>query len=625
MSRIVHLHLVSQNENKTYKALLCEREESGACKISGDVFDVSSAAEFPFLDKLVCYEVLLGEEDASDSRSSVCGCLAIRLPDEETVNKELLKRVTSEQKGVKMKLNKCIKAVDKQKNFVKVITEEFDSEVSRTFSYSKYNLFGGHDAETAKVAALLFCVGFYKKTNVLKVLATLEELHTSSEWFSSLGDSDAEWRTSADTYETFKDLFRAARGNLAGFKKTVDSLIAKNPAKFFCGNTRPMALRALGQMHGGFFVAYCKNKLRITLHEDDISNVDPADEQMFLQPNNNARALLDVESAFEVNGLVINKCVLAAFLTLKKLDKLGKLFITHENGDERDGHDVHVKCSDGRVGGVEEVHADCSQKRVFAIFDTTSKHSSCETNRKTFLHGQRVVAASISVKDAHLLEGNAFAHLLWKISKRIKIKKLTLTSRNDWDSAYVSRFWKLVKLTFKEQQSTPRALSTKVVSETESLKNFTEWSDVMSDYCVVPTAADAADVRGFNAGDRVFSVSPPLVGTALETNWKTTKMKTILGTVVVVCTSSVYKSKTNGKGAVLWPVSSMVTINREILPRLAVLTPRNDSVRKQQMCAIAARVAREVVVFEIDEYNKAHWLRIEEDQRMVCLSRCVPA
>ena len=76
---------------------------------------------------------------------------------------------------------------------------------------------------------------------------------------------------------------------------------------------------------------------------------------------------------------------------------------------------------------------------------------------------------------------------------------------------YVSRFWRLVKLTFKEQQNhPPRALSHKVVSETKALKNFTEWSDTMSDFCVVPTAADAADVRGFNVGDRVFSVSPPL-------------------------------------------------------------------------------------------------------------------
>ena len=306
MSRVAHLHVLRENDDKTYQAVFCRRDAGGACAVNlADAFQVSCAVRFPFVDEIVCYEVSL---DESKTVANVRGCASVKLPtDDATVNKALLCREADQLKGTKSKMNKCMKAVH-QKSFMQMVSNEFGGNVAKSIGKSKYSMLGGYSYSAAILAGMLFCIGFQDRQQVFDVLNSLDHVCTTSDWFASLGDSDPQWTSIADSYETFSDLFKAARGSVAQLKKTIDSFIMENASKFFCGNTRPMAMRQLGEIHATFYATYSEMRLGVRLETTELQSVNPLQESIFLQSTAGEKlAFLNAAVKFH-DDVLVDKC-----------------------------------------------------------------------------------------------------------------------------------------------------------------------------------------------------------------------------------------------------------------------------------------------------------------------------
>lgn len=470
----------------------------------------------PYTNSDVGYEFVINTEEGV---STVCGCSSVSFANKQTLKDMVVDLVLSHTSGkVKTKMEELMKKIREIRIGSPGAASECRKAVGRLFAASHPDLpaiveekVRGAQAILSKtpsaraVESFCFCVGFHDKRSVCRVLAEWGE-ESMENWFAPVGYGKEEERT-----EHFWQLYASFRKRDAAFIEHLRETIRRDPVAFFDPQTRPVAMRCLGEIRKDFFETFCGEKI-----------ASPVSERRALSMERKTET--DGLRVLRVGGQFASEQAVGLCRTLVALQKEGLLRVVREMDIAREAtsgspvQDCRFSLK-GRSNRLEEVHAVASTRRVCVRFDTLSDgREDAENLKSRFVRATTAVDKNLVhllVRDAHALSHGELSHLLWRVASRAVLRGLTLTTRFAYDPVFcgsVSGFVEaLGDATDASTNLHPYAF--KVDGTVPTLER--DALDAFSGVCVVPTAREAHETDGdgdLSPGQHAFAVRPPLFG-----------------------------------------------------------------------------------------------------------------
>lgn len=534
MSRITCVHLLASREPGPecveYDARFCLRAQNGTgecerlpCGGEGDKLILRVATKMPFVSDHFCYRISVNDEEGLNNVVRVNGCLGVKCNMEETTYSNILHAALKHSgfKGAGKKVAKCLDSKPSDDDeFMASFFKHYESNDEKKILVPKLRLalsdaIGCFTRHTRIVGANLYCMGF---TNLESMSRELRVNNVAEEsWFLSLGDVDKSWTehgSAIDTvHESFASFQRSFRGLTAPLVDNIEKHIQLDPKRFFSTNTRPMALRALGDLDKDYYVLYCSRMTPpLILNPDDLVSVDPdscADE-FFVDKTPHDKVFA---TCLMAPGVTVQRCAVAAMTSLVLSQKKNRLQVVSERQlqaevKNSDRNLVDWRANDGGDGGsICEVHIFCATNKISLVFDKSpgSRSEHGVFAAQAFVSGSKPHChAHVYLRDAHLLTCNVFSHLMWRLSRRVGFKGVTLSHRCSDDRSYHSIFWVFVQRLFNKtshavspEQPLVQALDGDLLEALEgsgasSITRLAE-SELrhLTGVCVVPTAKEA--------------------------------------------------------------------------------------------------------------------------------------
>lgn len=469
----------------------------------------------PYANADVGYEFVI---NTVEGVSTVCGCSSLSFASKQTLKDLVADLVLAHTSGkIKTKMEELMKKVAEIRISSPSAPSECRKAVARFFGASNPELpsiveerVRGSQAVLSKtpsaraVENFCFCVGFHDRRSVGRVLAEWGEDSMES-WFAPVGYGKEEERT-----EHFWQLYASFRKRDAAFIEHLREMIRRDPVSFFDPQTRPVAMRCLGEIRKDFFETFCGEAIAC-----------PVSEKRTLAMER--RRETDGLRVLSVGGEFVSEQAAGLCRTLVAMRKQGLLRVAREMDVARrssSGSPVQdCKFSlKGRSNRLEEVHAMASTRRVCVRFDTLVDGTEDAENLKSrFVRATTAVdrnQVSLVVRDAQALSHAELSHLLWRVASRAVLRELKLTTRFAYDPIFcgsVSGFLEAIGDGSDRGETVPYDF--KVDGVVPSLERGA--LDAFSGVCVVPTARDAQETEGsgdVGCGQHVFAITPPLFG-----------------------------------------------------------------------------------------------------------------
>ena len=669
--RATCVHVVREREQcidcVEYDARRCKRAldgSDGRCEMyaeneEGALVVVRVASALPFVNQNFCYWMLAENEEGLNNIIRMNGCLDVKINVVDTTHRAILHGAVS-QSGIiqRQRVKSCMTQIRSRilddDAFENLIAESFRHIVGADQLMASIRIklsaaIGWFTRDTRTVGAALYCMGFANREFLSRELWAEEG--TQQSWFLSLGDADLQWLDMHGSlidqqFETFGDFRASFLGLGPNFIKCLEGFIRMDPERFFCTNTRPMALRGLGAMNKDNFMAYCANMMPpLILDAENLISIDPesVEDEVFVMTT----AYDTVYATCAMSEyLTVQRCAVTAMTSLVIAQQKHKLRFVRE-------HElVQEIASDGRRlidwnahgfgdgGSIREVHILCATRQICFVFhkhDMGDGPHGAEAATAFKCGHSHQCEAQVYFRDAHLLTCNMFSHLMWRLSKRVKFSGFTLSHRCSDDWSYHSLMWAFMRrLDVPGIPGTSEALE---MAETPSISGLGRHELVNLDgVCVVPMADDAHEKHLLLAvGCYVFVINPPIFG-------KVQQMVPDMCTLTVSGggtrqvprylyknTPNVLRCKSTPRGAYLVPASALLTLrsgrNVRNVQEITLLLPISLSlVWKADMLALAKGVARSVKVVRVETYtfNEGIDARIDELVKIVQDNLVIP-
>ena len=626
-----------------YTARRCLRAQNGtgACELlaeddeSATIF-LRVASALPFVSPHFCYRVMVENEEGLNNTVRMNGCLDVKCDMAETGRAAILRDAVNEAgvKNFRRKVEVCMgRAGLDDAGFASHVWATFCEAPERKalMAALKRRLgaaSGWFTRETRHLGAALYCMGFCNRDLLTRELQAVEGAQGS--WFLSLGDADPEWKKLSgidQRYETFGAFMRSFNGRRSDFITCVEKLIKMDAERFFCTNTRPMALRALGALDKDFFVAYCtKLEPPLIMDADRLVSVDPEsfNDEVFVAATTCDKVFATCALESGARPMTVQRCAVTAMTSLVVAQQKRKLRFVREHelaaeiaGGARRLVNWHAH-DFGNGGGICEVHILCATRQICLVFSEARVRGAPhgEAAAKAFVCGNSERCdAHIFFRDAHLLACNVFAHLMWRLSTRVNFTGITMSHRCSGDRAYHSLMWDFMRrLKDAHPQGPPIASRTLSDDATISVSGFEGPALAhLEGVCVVPAAMDACCLLDPVAGDHAFTINPPLFGQVTRTFGNTFFINTQFGEKEVPRflfkqKTNVLKCKRTAKGAYMVPASALLTLrggpSSTKLASVTVLLPGPLSAEwKEDMLALSHAVATRVKVVVVEAYT----------------------
>jgi hypothetical protein len=630
-----------------YDARRCRRAQngSGTCELlaggdDGAEVIVRVQSPLPFVSPHFCYRVLVQPEDALNNTIRVFGCLDVKCDTAETTHSAILHAAVHATgvKNAKQKVIQCTKSIGLGDDaFAKLVWVTFRQVQEREalMAAVKHGLAaatGWFTRESRQLGAALFCIGFRNRECIMRELQ-VEECAQET-WFLSLGDADLEWEKYSEIdlrYETFGAFIRSFNGRREDFIASVEKIIKMDPERFFCTNTRPMALRAIGALNKDYFMAYCATlEPPLILDGHRLVSVDPenVDEEIFVEDATGDT----VFATCDMDGMTVQRCAVTAMTSLLSAHKRGRLLLVREHDLVNDISaasrrlvDWHAHAFDQR-GGISEVHVFAATRRICLVFSEASASVCGEAAARAFVCGHAPrVHAHVYFRDAHLLACNVFSHLLWRLSKRVAFTGVTLSDRCSDDKTYHSLLWAFIRR-LKEEGTAP--LEGGLRGAAPCVANLDRSSLAhLQGVCVVPLASDACCASDAALGDYVFTISPPLFGTIAKVKGNVFVIATMNGSREVARwlfrRQNVLRCKRTAKGAYIVPASALLALRSGAASNLQAITlllPKSlNAAWQADMQALCQGVATVVNVVRVESYV----MQVDADERFETILKLV--
>ena len=618
----------ASHEYVEYVVTRCARAESGTCAelpaaAGGARTLLRAPTALPFLGSHVCYRVVCAGDAGLNNPICINGCLDVKCNTEASSHGAILDRAVImclKNKNVNNYVSECLKQRRKDDDgFIKLVKNTFRvplAERDALVAFVRSSLAaanGWFPREYRSLGAALYCLGFCNRESVVRELTAAENSEES--WFLSLGDADCKWKAHKDIdtrYESFGAFLRSFGGRHADFISSVEALIRYDPERFFCATTRPMALRALGGMHKDYFLHYCANmEPPLILDACRLVSVDPecADAEIFVPATEHDH----VGATTKILNMTVQTCALNALVALRQMRCIGKLHFVRENDlaaqMARESR-ILVDCrqhegglTGSRSGAICEVHVFCATRRICFVRGGGAVQ---EGAARAFMCGQAPACmVDVFFRDAHLLTCNVFAHLKWRLSKRVIIDTITMTSRCSDDRSYHGLMWYFLR---ESAALAPGGAPSRLEAGSLNLGSLKD-TDInhLEGVCVVPTAIDATCVADAVVGDYAFSIDPPVFGKIKTLRWSCVLL-TQNGPITVprfrgLRTPNLRKCKCTAKGGYLVPASALFTTSLLIMPELTLLLPDTlSAVWAHDMLTLARSAAERVTCVRVTNY-----------------------
>ena len=99
-------------------------------------------------------------------------------------------------------------------------------------------------------------------------------------------------------------------------------------------------------------------------------------------------------------------------------------------------------------GKLVEVHVMCATNKISLAFEQCPMERQKELVRTSFLlktGNKEERRVRVVFRDAHTVSCNVFAHLVWKLSRRLVFSSVVMTHRFSEDRAFSSLMWHFVE------------------------------------------------------------------------------------------------------------------------------------------------------------------------------------
>jgi hypothetical protein len=638
------VHVVALREKRggyaEYEAKGCRRGQngSGMCDPKTDADDdgadcvLRTSTPLPFVSPQFCYRVVANKVEGLNNTVHIIGCLDIKCDVSQTTHAASLHHAVLfyGDKNMKKKTETCLSRQRDDKNFDHIVWTTFrgNDPVIASVKRSLVAAVGWFSRQTRGLGATLYCMGFCDRVFVSREL--LADETTLESWFLALGDADLKWQPLTDIdhrYEGFGTYMRSFHGRHQDFITSIEALIRLNPKRFFCTNTRPMALRALGGLQPNYFVAYCANmEPPIILDETHLVSVEleNIDNEIFVEEMeyDSVCATLSIRGQPTAFPFTVQRCALTLLRSLVVLQKRNKLTFLRENElaakiQQNSRKLVNWRTHDsGDTGYIREVHIFCATRNISFVYEKLEERMVKQGENATvsFVCGKGLACdAHVYFRDAHLLSANVLSHLMWRLSKRVNFTGLTMTDRCSDDRSYHNLLWCFVRR-LKEGDVQSHISKEVLIEPTEnmaiaSLSNLNIGH--LQGVCVVPMARDACCVMDAAPGDYAFIVDPPLFGVVKKENGQDFLINTCSGLKTVprfiYSKPNVMKCKQTSTAGYLIPASSLLAMQTNfltMLPSLTLLLPKSLNVQwKDDMITLTRSVAKHVTVVDVIQYD----------------------
>jgi len=593
------------------------------CPVDGptDTFDVelkNAARVLPIGGPHACYGFTINNDLPVPT---ICGCSSIFTPDKVLDTKAMLADaiIALGIRHSKTNMTKAIKLLTALKSTAssfaqeKVVQDVFD-DVSLTEEI-RNNLrdANGWFVKCPSMRAVgkgLFCMGFHDRAKVVATLNDCSNASAGEDWFLGFG-----YGVAGDHVEDFRSLYAQYRKRDSDFLEYIKDVALEDANAFFSADTRPVALRALGELNREFFSQFCA-----PTPDDQVPDLARADL---------AKTLADDEKNIDgarvmcVGGELVFATTVALCRTLIELTKLGLLRFTKETlvvKRKARLFDTESTLQSVRGNFVDEVHVMCATKRICLGFDTTGTgKTDIETLKTRFMQvtGTAVTGeASVFVRDAHMLRCGQLSHVLWRAAARAVFSELVVTTRFEYDSVYmgpVGKFLAALNPTVCDTLG-PDVLMGKPSVASLDIENLAAFTGV----CIVPTAQDAMHGDGnatFVEGTHLFIVRPPVFGRAVKhVTSKNVIVALAMDSKEVVVPlhhldgKNVYASLKTAARGVLVPVSALIFQRKKIAicnVKATVFVPRCfSSSQRADLIDGAKAFFLSVSIVAVDSYTQ---------------------
>lgn len=565
--RTLLAYVFREIEQTTYGEYRYEAQEK-----NGEKMQIKCLRPLPFLDGDALYHVCC-EGSSEDAFMKVVGVLRVIFPAERDVRKAVLTRTIVGEKNGLRRMGKCLSA-ESETDFCQRISLEFGKDARDAYARNKRKSLGGApDVSQAALRSALVCVGFYDR-DISKVLLSLSDPE-EEKWFLPTG---APIKEEEEVLENFCDLVASARKNAEIVAQKIDEMIKRDPEEFFSCATRPMCVRALGNIHSLFYETYCGQKLAVPVEKENMMDVrsDVVDPFVVGASAEMKDVMIRKKVVVQVSDFMMRRAFIAAVVTVMKFAEKKRLAFAEEKGEDVDTGELKNAFDNncGDRGQLSEVHAFCAEKKIMLKF--VEGKENIEKQRLTFLNGKRTLDAAFVVRDAHLLQAEEFSHLFWKISKRIKFKRMELTYRLDWDQSFGGKFWRFIRI-LKENVAPSVQKAPHILPRPSEENLYAGGLDAAPHVCVVPTAASATAEGEAETNDWAFSPRYSLFGKIMDSKKGVAVLKTPTGLRKTLRSAELYKCKVNRRGAPLVPVAALAAVarkaKRQIWPRATLVVP----------------------------------------------------
>jgi hypothetical protein len=466
-------------------------------------------------------------------------------------------------------------------------------------------------ASKRNVGKGLFCMGFHDKAKLLHTLAMDPDVVRADDWFQPYGHGVQD-----EIAEDFRALYAPYRKRDSAFLEFIRDLIFEQMHTFSSIDTRPVALRCLGELDRNFFAHFCA--VADHTHASPIHTGLP---QRSISVDGQAHP--EGTRMVRVAGERVAAETVSLCRTLLALDREGLLRFECERGLSKRSIRLFdcEQTLQGRGRALDEVHAICSTRRICLGFQLcTTAAIEIDKLRHTFMTPVNETArcdVTLYVRDAHLLKSKQMAHLFWRVAGRAAFRAVVLSTRFEYDTAYASPFAVFLNVIAETVVSSPAVAYPDVLAGTSFVADLSmESLAAFSGVCIVPTAQDAAratDEERLSDGSNVFAVSPPLFG-RVGGNSSARRISVSLpidGREIQVALyephKNVYASAITAARGVLVPASAL-TFQRKIVPccntKATVFVPVSFSRKRQNDLVNAAKAFfRVVTVVAVDAYS----------------------
>lgn len=639
-------HLASKNDQflttdsvyfHEYVGRRCSRHANGICEQTDDEEVIlQTMTELPFsykstCNKNICYRFVTEVCDLNivPPEIRVYGCLDVARDEQSMTPQNILNRAVfcAGAKNMKAKINKTLQPLKKyegksQQNIMSdllsAVRRDFVSEEEKAivrlveedvFSYLGW--FGGN----FQVGSALYCMGFVDKAAHMELILDSDTVSCDTKnWFLALGDADLKW-TDYDRLEDFETY--ALRWKGKDLIDNVNTLIKEDPQKFFCVSTRPFAFRRFGQFDPLFFKTYCEKKIGLDVDIAKlVSNNEAPDHDVYISDAKGE----EIGASGCIAGYNLQRCALSTFKDLSYWKKMGILTFESESGFDINLKKKNVSLVDcekslqgmGR-GKLVEVHVMCATNKISLAFEQCPMERQKELVRTSFLlktGNKEERRVRVVFRDAHTVSCNVFAHLVWKLSRRLVFSSVVMTHRFSEDRAFSSLMWHFVEQLVEQKDfvQTEDAV-------TQWIDNLdSENTDKLEGFCIVPMAKDATKCMSYTrleAEDVVFSSKPATFG-VLTSKTRGIEYEIISPhakqlTKIKKKTSNIRKCLITKKGGTIVPVSALIAFRWRLpqLDKATILLPDSMSAQwKSDMIQITKSVFRNVSLIGVRNYEQ---------------------